>query len=179
MSRRRLLLLTCVLFTAFQSQACILVNPSVGWEGYFAWNDGFGDVDAISEEPYCYEWGKDVAWTVAVEKDISVAISAHDDYIAGDEFGLVVNGANVPWEKTFQDNTGFFHGVYESLLLTAGTHDISFTTTSLAPGFLAGAAHASFSPVESAPVPEPGQLSLTALGFLATASLLVRKNKQE
>jgi len=135
------------------SGAAVTINPSTGWLGEFQWN-GPGLIDSINWNP------ADTTWTVSVPSDVTMnMVTAHDAYVPGDEFALIFDSALTPWTNEYVDGSGYYHGEYSNLFLTAGTHSFSIMVTALAPGHSAGSAHAAFSAV-----PAPGAFLLTALG---------------
>lgn len=32
------------------ASATVIVDPNVGWDGYFGWNDGLGQIDSINSD---------------------------------------------------------------------------------------------------------------------------------
>ena len=148
----------------------VTIDPAVGWSGYFAWNDGLGQIDDISLIEYDYDW-IETEWSITLaEPGYMEMATAYDGYAAGDEFDLYVDGAHVPWTLEYNDGSGYYHGEHDHLSFLAGTHSITLYLTALAPGFTSGAGMASFSPV----VPEPATVCLLGLGGLS----LIRRRRR-
>ena len=62
----------------------------------------------------------------------------------------------------YTDPDGYYHGEYDNLALSAGSHSIYF---SIVAGFEGGGSYAEFSPVVTdAAVPVPGAILLGTLG---------------
>jgi hypothetical protein len=140
----------------------VVVDPTTGWTGFFAWNDGLGPMDDISLTEYSYDWVQ-TQWeiTLAVDGYIDL-VTVDNDYDPGDTFALYVDGDLTAWTSEYYDASGFFHGEYDSLYLSAGTHEIYMSLTALAPQYTSGAAHAAISAVTY--VPAPGALLLGGIG---------------
>ncbi len=179
---KKFLTLLCALMLLIgisgSANATVVIDPTTGWDGYFAWHDGLGPMDAISLVEFDYDWGVDTDWSITVGSDSLMSLAtAWDDYIPGDEFELYVDGSSLAWTSTYEVS-GYFHGEYEDLFLSAGSHSLSFYVTALAGegSIESGAAHALFS--EISPVPEPTTLVLLGLGLLGLVSISRGKTRK-
>jgi hypothetical protein len=144
------------------------INPDTGWSGYFAWDDGLGQIDDISLVEYDYDY-METEWSITLATPgYMTLVTAYDGYVPGDEFALYVNDGYVPWTLEYEDGSGYYHGEHDHLSLAAGTSTITFYLTALAPGYTSGAGMAYFSSV----VPEPATICLLGLG-----GLILRKQK--
>ena len=154
---KKISILFVLLFSMVSTaQAAVAIDPTTGLSSYFTWSGGLGSIDTI-DGTATSEWSIDVA-----SDSIMTMATAYDGFVVGDEFALVVDGSVVAWTSTFADASGYFHGVYDDLFLSAGSHTISLTLTALAPGFTSGGAYADFSAVT---VPEASSLALLFLGL--------------
>jgi hypothetical protein len=146
------------------------IDPDTGWSGYFAWDDGLGQIDDISLVEGAYDW-VETEWSIALaEAGYLTLVTAYDGYMPGDEFALYVDGGHVPWTLEYHDVDGFYHGEHDHLSLSAGSHSITFYVTAVAPGTGGmGAGMAEFSPA----VPEPVTVALLGIGAL----VLVRRRR--
>jgi hypothetical protein len=142
--------------------ASVPIDPTTGWTGYFAWNDGLGPMDDISPVEFDYDW-LDKEWVLTLPMPGTMTfLTAYDDYVPGDEFALYVDGGLVSWTAEYVDGGGFYHGECSDLAFSAGAHTIYFSLTALAPGHASGAAHAEFSSVNL--IPAPGAVLLGGIG---------------
>jgi len=141
----------------------VVIDPMVGWSGYFAWND-LGPMDDISEIEYTYD-GLETQWSITMPTAGQLTlVTAYDSYVPGDEFALNVDGGLVSWTSEYYDGGGYYHGVYDNLTLSAGTHLIYMDVVAMAPGYSGGAGLAVFSPMNMNPVPAPGAILLGSIG---------------
>ncbi len=156
------LALLAVLGSATVGHAAVTIDPTTGWTGYFAWNDGLGQIDDISTVEYDYDW-TEVEWSLTLATPGTLDVTAYDDYAPGDEFALYVDGGLVAWTTEYDDGGGYYHGEYDDLMLDAGTHTLTFHLTDVV---TSGAGHAAFSAVtyDSPTVPAPGAIALVGIG---------------
>ena len=140
----------------------VVVDPTTGWTGFFAWNDGLGPMDDISLTEYSYDWVQ-TQWEITLSVDGYIdLVTVDNDYDPGDAFDLYVDGVLTAWTSEYYDASGFYHGEYDGLYLSAGTHEIYMSLTALAPQYTSGAAHAAISAVTY--VPAPGAVLLGGIG---------------
>lgn len=131
------------------SQAAVVIDPSIGFNGQFSWDDGLGQIDAIAGDSAQTEWSITV-----LNDSVLSSISVFDEFIPGDEFALIFDGG------------GFFNASLNNLFLSSGTHTFTLDVTTLAATFIDGAATATFSTVSPVPVPAAAWLFGSALlGF--------------
>ena len=148
--------------TPAEATASVTIDPAAGWTGYFAWDDGLGQIDDISLVEYVYDW-TETDWSITLPNPgYMTFVTAYDGYAVGDEFALYVDAAITPWTNEYNDLSGYYHGEYDNLLLSAGTHAITMYVTALAPNNNSGAGMAEFSPVS--PIPAPGAILLGSIG---------------
>ena len=158
------------------AHASAVLNPTTGGDYYFYWS-GFDQIDSIytADAPGGFATGTDLGsdWsiTLATASTLDLA-TAWDGFVPGDVFGLKVDGQSTNWTSTYFDGSGYFHGISEDLLLTAGSHSITLDVLS---GLAGGGAWASFSGTTPA-VPEPSTFILFGVG-LAGAAFMRRRNK--
>lgn len=162
-------LLAALAFTSFLTvsaipcQATVIIDPASGWSGEFAWFDGIGPIGFISPNE---DGLASSDWSITTSSDcVMPLVTAVDAYAVGDEFAFYFDGLLTGWTSTFHDGSGYFHGVFDDLALTAGTHTFTFFVTANAPGLTEGSAKADFSAVVPAAVPEPSTLLLLGAGF--------------
>jgi hypothetical protein len=154
-------------------RATVAIDPDMGWEGYFLWENGVGGIDGISETPYYYyvdhdTWPRDDKdWSITLPAGGLIPyIEVWDNYdVSGDVYELHVDGAVVPATSSYAGPGTYFFWEYEDLPLSAGTHSITINVTATGgPGIHYGAGHIVFSPSASPAVPAPGAIVLGALG---------------
>lgn len=165
------LLMSCVVvlagLMATVAQATVVLDPNTTENWYFTWQghnqiDSIYEWDGVSTSPnWSTDYGND--WSITVAQDSSMDfVTAWDGFVAGDEFELLVDGVAVAWTSTFVDGSGYFHGVYDDLFLSAGTHILTFNVVA---GMNSGGAYSTFSAVTPAQLPEPATLLMLALGL--------------
>ena len=161
-----LLIIILVIMFATGSQAVaapVVIDPDLGWDGWFYWDDGLGQIDDISQTPGVFD-NQETEWSLTLASPGNMTlVTADDGFSLGDEFALYVDNALVPWTSESYNASGYYHGEYENLSFSAGTHSITLYVTVQLSGFTENAAMVSFSPV----VPEPATMSWLALGGLA------------
>jgi hypothetical protein len=144
-----------------------VVNPSVGFYGYFGWDDGLGPMDAIGLAPYGGLDYSETEWTMDLATCGTLSFAAaDDDFVPGDEFVLYIDDVLTPWDSQYVDAGGFYHGMLTTQPLSAGSHSFYMYITALAPGYDAGAAHASLGIVctNCCQIPAPGAILLGGIG---------------
>lgn len=161
-------------FIALNSaHASAMLDSTSGGDYYFTWSGGMGPIDTIFKLPdTSSNLGND--WSITVSKNSYLTIvTAWDGFVPGDAFKLRVDGVLIDWTAITVDTNGYFHGTYNNLYLSAGTHTITLDVVGLAPGFTGGGAYASFSGTSPAPVPIPATMLLfgTGIGGLAVSRL--------
>ena len=151
-----------LVFNPAETTASVTIDPATGWTGYFGWNDGLGPIDDISLIEGIFDW-TETDWSITLPKaGYMTLVTAYDGYVVGDEFALYVDGALTPWTSEYNDLSGYYHGEYDNLLLSAGTHSLTLHVTALAPNYTSGGAMAEFSPVSA--IPAPGAILLGSMG---------------
>ncbi|UCE98834.1 MAG: PEP-CTERM sorting domain-containing protein [Planctomycetota bacterium] len=146
-----------------QAAASVTIDPDSGWSGYFWWWDGLGQIDDIGTSS-----SGETKWSITLPiAGWMTLATAYDLAIPGDEFALYVDGGLIPWTTEYNDGSGFYHGEYDDLFLSAGTHSITLYTTELAlqstgEPYMQGGARAEFSSVQ--PIPAPGAILLGGIG---------------
>ena len=144
----------------------MVVNPATGLDAValdqrFTWS---GTLPVFIDGITAPGGGPDVydpIYELTVAVDSTVDALALDGFVPGDEFELWADGAAVPWDNSYFDGGGFFHGELFDYLLTSGTHEFTIRVTA---GLDSGGAWLSFSPATA--IPEPSSLALAALGLL-------------
>jgi hypothetical protein len=131
--------------------ANIVIDPVTGTSDYFEWSNGVGAADTT--------------FSITLGQASSFNVQVDDRFIPGDEFALRLDGALMPWSSSGYVGS-YFQGIVNGVALTAGSHVFSFDVTVAAPGYLAGAGFASFSPVSAVPEPETAALLLAGLGVI-------------
>lgn len=161
--------------TAPSSQASIVVNPLLGWSSYFYWDDGLGQIDDIYDQ--ALNLTGENTWSITLLVPSLLSISVHDDFVAGDQFGLLVAGNPIAWDTS--SATGYL-GTYflasKVLALAAGTHILSIDVTTLAPNFIDGAGWIDISSARpQGPNVPDGGLTLGLLGLAMAGISGLRK----
>lgn len=162
--------LAALAFTSFialsytPSEATIVIDPALGWSSEFAWFGGIGPIGFITTPNEDEWWSSD--WSITTSSDcVMPLVTAFDAYTVGDEFAFYLDNVLTGWTSTFHDGSGFFHGQYDDLALTAGSHTFTFFVTATAPDMFEGSAKAEFSAVTPAAVPEPSSMFLLGAGL--------------
>jgi len=141
----------------------------------FLWNDGLGQIDAITLPGDVRTDLFDPYWQLTIPENYiaDIRLVVKDGFIPGDKFRLLVDGLLTPWDDT-STNNGFFKGVID-LTLSAGTYLFSLIVSKLAPLQTTGGAWLSFSPAVLTyippEVPPPGEVPIPAAGLLFPVGL--------
>ena len=98
------LIMICALASLFllvnspaETVASVTIDPALGWTGYFAWNDGLGQIDDISLVEFDYDY-VETDWSITLPKPgYMTFVTAYEGYVVGDEFALYVDGVITPW----------------------------------------------------------------------------------
>lgn len=139
------------------------IDPTTGLnDSKFSWENAPGPISD--------------SWEINLLDASFIDISVRDDFIVGDEFELVVNGATTAWTSISTDTSGYFQGLYDDLLLNAGLNTITLNVVEIAPSYDSGSAFASFSPVSAVPEPSTYALMLGGIGFIGFMAARRRKN---
>jgi hypothetical protein len=166
-----LLAVGIILVQAGILNAAVPINPATGWgPGYFSWEGGLGQIDHIG-----YPVLDETEWEITVAVASIIGVTAYDDCVPGDEFDLYVDGFFKEWELEYEDIGGYYHGEHNSLLLTSGTHTITFYVSALAPCYTAGSANAYFTAATPCEVPVPGAIVLAVIGSAGVGYINRRK----
>lgn len=156
-------------FIAAPASAAVVV-PDTGTTDYrFQWDGGLGPIDSIQGGNGAFEW----SLTLTTESDVT--FSATDNFVVGDEFALVLDGAETPWTSTGLAGD-YFTGSY-SATLDPGTYVFTLDVTALAPGFTSGGADASFT-VTPTVIPLPATMPLL-IGALGMAGYVARRKARK
>ena len=164
------LMTTCLIVAMFvlmgmNTAGAYVINPATGWTGWFGWDDGLGQMDYILEQDLTRI--NDTQWTMALPHGGTLSFAtAYDDFVAGDQFALHIDGVSTPWDMVIIDSSGYYHGMLWAEHMTPGTHSFSMYLTALAPGYVVGEAHALFSAVcvDCCTIPAPGAILLGSIG---------------
>lgn len=160
---KNLLFVLCLL-NLNAAEAAIIIDPLAGLTSNFSWDDGLGQIDGINGTA-------EIEWSITAATDSTLTTTAFDAFVVGDEFGLIFDGASIAWTSTFIDGSGYFHGIFDNLFLSAGVHTLSLEVTALAPGFTSGGAVAEFSPLTNVTVPAPTTFWLLIVGLIGFTTM--------
>ena len=150
----------------FASAASLdLPQPGIS-SGDFSWSGGLGaDVDfrAGTSGPYIYD-------DLRVQGFSGIVFQVEDDYVRGDEFGLVLDGVSKAWDATWTNPDGYFSAI-DLELLSAGPHTLDLIVTADCCGSGAGHWKLVSSPVfpgagGEVPLPAAAWFFLSAIGGL-------------
>ena len=150
--------------------ADVMIDPGTGLSSsYFAWNDGLGQIDEIENST------SETYWGINLSQASTIDIEAWDDFVVGDEFQLYVDDIAVAWDSTETDIDGYFHGLMDDLLLSAGYHTFTLYLTELAEDYTEGGAYISFSSATATPI--PGAVWLLGSGLVGLVGLRRKAQK--